>query len=169
MKLPRLNGWLRMYVVAAVLWIAFTTYSLVVLLPAKPDLSMVESRAFFSATAEVEDARRKPSGEARYMASDPICEAAYLGAGVNKNECMEFMVGTTTLSPSSVALMELRIASAVKSGRVQRMRQEADEQFNAAFAELLPDYLLRILAVPLVVFVLGHTVAWVRRGFQLGK
>lgn len=158
-----------MYVVAAVLWIAFTTYSFVALLPAKRDLAMVESRALFSATAEVEDARRKPSGEARYMASDPICEAAYLGAGVNKNECMEFMVGSTALSPSSVALMELRIASATKSERIRRLRQEADEQFNAALAKLLPDYLFRILAVPLVVFLLGHTVAWVRRGFQPGN
>ena len=158
-----------MYVVAAVLWTAFTTYSFVVLFPAKPDLSMMESRALFSATAEIQDARLKPSGDARYIASDPICEAAYLGAGVNKNECMEFMVGTIALSPSSVALMELRIASATKSERIKRLREEADDQFNVALAKLLPDYLFRILAVPLVVFLLGNTVAWVRRGFQVGK
>ncbi|CAN7575300.1 hypothetical protein [Acidovorax delafieldii] len=82
---------------------------------------------------------------------------------------MEFMIGPTTLSPSAVALMELRIASATKSDRIKRVRQAADERFSATFTELLPDYLARTLAVPLVVFLLGHTVAWVRRGFQNGK
>jgi len=169
MKFPRLNGWLRMYVVAAALWISYTTYNFVALLPPQLDTSTVESRALLSATAEIEDARRKPSPEARYEASDPICESAYLGAGINKNECMEFMIGPTTLSPSAVALMELRIASATKSDRIKRVRQAADERFSATFTELLPDYLARTLAVPLVVFLLGHTVAWVRRGFQNGK
>lgn len=168
-KLSKFNGWLRLYIVAVALWVSFATYNLFLNLPSRPEISTLESRALFELTSEIKRIQNISPMEERYKYSDSICEAANLKSNINKNECMEFMINPKPGDLTSEAVMEVRIASSNIKERALQAKKDNDDRFNSTLTELTPGYLRQIIILPLILFVLGHIVAWIRRGFILGK
>lgn len=169
MNFQKINGWLRLYIAVVTLWVAFATYSLFLNMPSRPESSMLESRALIELTSEIEKIQNISSAEERHKFSSSICETAYLKGSLDKNECMEFMKNPKSGSVTSEAIMQVRIASPNVRDRALKMKQENDDRFNSALAELIPVYLRQVIAMPLILLFFGHMVAWIRRGFLLGK
>ena len=166
LTLPRLNGWMRLYIVVVAGWVTYATYSFILVLPGWPDAESLEIRALAQITSEIDDIRRTPSIDARFRRADQFCEIAYDTGKFNKNECMEFLMNPGKREATADAILAVSIASQMKSSRTKILKSESRDRYQAALAQYLPSYVWQLVGIPFVLLVVGYAIAWIRRGFE---
>lgn len=173
LKFPLLNGWMRLYVIAVVIWVGLLSYWLYAALPNRPDGFLLSIKATSLLSNEMSQIRGIADPIDRYRAADEFCERAYLkasarGVPINENECLEFMMNPDRRAITASAVAEVRFASPFKMDKIRDLREEHDAQFRSALEDLLPSFVVRLVGGPLVLLACGFLVTWVRRGFKAG-
>lgn len=174
MKLPLLNGWMRLYVIAVALWVGAMAYWLYMALPERYGQESLSFRASSMVADVIEHIRKTPDALARYKSADAFCEDAYTkaqGAGrsINKNQCLEHILNAQGKGATELAISEIEITSATRQEKLRELGQAQDEQFRSALENLLPGFATRLIGGPVLLFVCGYLVGWVRRGFQFNQ
>lgn len=172
LRLPLLNGWMRLYIVVVAVWIAALSYWFSTILPSRPDDFSLEIQANLQLSNELDHIRRISDPADRYRSADRFCEIAYLKASdqsspINKNECLEFMLNPNSTSPTAQAVTEVRLTSPLKMDKIRDLRKANDVQFWSAMKDLLPSFVVQLIGGPLALLACGVVVAWVRRGFKV--
>lgn len=173
LKFPLLNGWMRLYIIAATIWVGLLSYWFYAALPSRPNDFSLNIEAASLLSNEMDQIRGIANPSDRYRSADEFCERAYLKASdqrsaINKNECLEFMMSSANRATTANAVTEVRLRSPFKMEKVRELREEHDAQFWAALEALLPSFVVRVIGGPLVLLACGFLVAWVLRGFKVG-
>jgi len=174
MKLPLLNGWMRLYVIAVALWVGAMSFWLYMALPERYGQESLSLRASSMASDEIEHIRKKQDGLERYKSADAFCEDAYtkaLGAGIsaNKNQCLDHILNAQGIGATELAISEIEITRGIRQEKLRELGQAQDEQFRSALDDLLPGFATRLIGGPVLFFLCGYLVVWVRRGFQFNQ
>lgn len=172
-KLPLLNGWMRLYIIAVAIWVGLLSYWLYAALPSSPDDFSLDMKATLLLSNEMDQIRGITDPIDRYRSADEFCERAYLKASdqsspVNKNECLEFMMNPDSKATMANAITEVRLSYPFKTDKIRDLREEHHARFWSALEDLLPNFVVRLIGGPLVLLACGFLVTWVRRGFKVG-
>jgi hypothetical protein len=162
----QLTGWMRLYFAFSVVWLIFTAFSLHASLPSSDDLPSAEQLARSELKREVERIGSIQDPAERLPLIVDICKKAHEKTAISKGECMAFVIKPEAFGMASQAIMMSHIISPKLEERTSKIRSTQEDELRPVIKDVVTNHLKQAFVLPLLILVLGNTIAWIRRGFK---
>lgn len=160
------TGWMRLYFAFSVVWLIFTAFSLQARLPKSDDLPSAEHLARSELQREVERIGSIQDPAERLSLIVDTCKKAYEKTKIDTGECIAFLIKPETFGMAAQSIMMIHIISPKLAERTSQIRSAQEDELRPVIKEVVANHLKQAIVLPLLILVLGNTIAWIRRGFK---